>query len=203
MTSGRCWNPCSWFPPNEDRSTETTCATSWTRCSTSRTPGASGGSCPRSLVPGPEFGPSFAGGCATERGHGSSLRCTPRRVRLSVERSPVHRWWSSTPTSHEGPRTVASLFTTRAAPMVEPMAPSASSAWTSLGCRSACESSPQRKRQSLRALRFSPQPDPSRICTAKRAGRADRHPHNHHEDVMRALGRNRALRRFIVWDVGR
>ena len=50
---------------------------------------------------------------------------------------------------------------------------------------------------------FSPQPDPTGICTAKHAGRADRHPHNHHVNVMRALGRNRVLRRIIVWDVGR
>ena len=46
-----------------------------------------------------------------------------------------------------------------------------------------------------RAFRFSPQPDPAGICTAKHAGRADRHPHNHHDNVMRALGRNRVLRR--------
>ena len=28
-----------------------------------------------------------------------------------------------------------------------------------------------------RALRFAPPPDPTGICTAKHAGRADRHPH--------------------------
>jgi len=36
-------------------------------------------------------------------------------------------------------------------------------------------------------LCFSLQPDPTGICTAKHAGRADRHPHNHHDNVMRAL----------------
>ena len=43
----------------------------------------------------------------------------------------------------------------------------------------------------------------NRVCTAMGAGRADRHPHNHHGNVMRALGRNRVFRRMIVWEVGR
>lgn len=35
------------------------------------------------------------------------------------------------------------------------------------------------------------------------SGRADRHPLNHHGIAMRALGRNRILRRGIIWEVGR
>jgi hypothetical protein len=82
MPSGRYWSPCCWFPPNEDRSTEPTCATSSTRCSTSRTPGANGVSRPMSSVPGPEFGPSFVGGRGMERGPVFLSRCTPRRALL-------------------------------------------------------------------------------------------------------------------------
>jgi hypothetical protein len=60
-----------------------------------------------------------------------------------------------------------------------------------------------RNERNLRTPCFSPQPDQQRICTAKHAGRADRHPHNRHGNVMRALGRNRVLRSKSVWDVGR
>jgi hypothetical protein len=45
--------------------------------------------------------------------------------------------------------------------------------------------------------------DPVGICTATHARSADRHPHNHRDNVMRALGRNRVPRRTIVWEIGR
>ena len=79
-----------------------TCARSSMRCSTSRTPGASGAFCLMGLVPGPGSGPNFAGGRGTEPGPGSSPPCTPRRARLSVEGNPGPRWSLLTPTSNGG-----------------------------------------------------------------------------------------------------
>src|SRR5665213_2052693 len=105
MPNGTSSNPCSWFPPSEDRNTGPTCATSWMRCSTSRRPTANGVSCQMSSAPGPEFGPSFAGGHGAERGIEFSLHCTHHLARLLVERNRDLRWSSSTPTSHEEPRT--------------------------------------------------------------------------------------------------
>jgi len=86
MPSGASSNLCCLFPPNEDRNTETTYATSSMRCSTSRTPGANGVSYPWSSAPGPECGPNFVGGRRTERGAEFSPLCTPRRARRSAER---------------------------------------------------------------------------------------------------------------------
>ena len=88
---------------------------------------------PEELAPGPGSGPSFAGGRGTKRGRGFSPRCTPRRVRLWAERIRGPRWWSSTPSSHEEPRTAALLLTARAVPTTRPTAPSASSTWTTRG----------------------------------------------------------------------
>jgi hypothetical protein len=84
---------------------ETIYATSSTQCSTCHTQGANSVSCLSSSVPGPEFGPSFVGGRGTGRGLGFSPHCTPRRAPPSVERNLGPRWWSSTPTSLEEPRT--------------------------------------------------------------------------------------------------
>ena len=82
-----------------------TCATSSTRCSTFRTLGASGVSCPTSLVPGRGSGPSFAGGRGTGRGSGFSPHCTRRHAPPLVDKTRSPRWWSSTPISHEEHRT--------------------------------------------------------------------------------------------------
>ena len=155
MPSGTSSNPCCWFPPNEVRSTGPTCATSSTRCSTSRTLGASGASCLTSSDPGPGSGLSFVGGRGTERGPGFSLHFTRRRAPLLAERNRDPRWWSSTPTSREEPRTGVSPSTTKVAPMVGPTGPSASSAWTSRGCRSACELFPPRRPRPAPSNRYS------------------------------------------------
>ena len=163
MTSGRYWNPCYRFPPNEARSTEMTFATSSTRCSTSHTPGASGASCPGSSVRGPGSGPSFAGGRGTERGRGYSPHCTRRRARLSVARTRDPQWSSSIPTSPAGPRTGVSPSTTKVVLMAAPTGPSALSAWTSPVCRSVCESSPPRRPRRMPSNRYSTtSPEPER-----------------------------------------
>ena len=77
-----------------------TCATSSMRCFTSRTRGVSGDTCLSSAVRGPESGPSFVGGRATEFDSGSYW--TARLVAYgSWPQGPGGlRWWSSTPTSH-------------------------------------------------------------------------------------------------------
>lgn len=62
---------------------------------------------------------------------------------------------------------------------------------------------PQRLCWFVRALRYSRLPDPNGICTAKHAARADRHPHNHHGNVMRALGRNQVRRTKLLGELGR
>ena len=82
-----------------------TCATLSMRCSTFRTLGASGVSCPTSLVPGRGSGPSFAGGRGTGRGSGFSPHCTRRHAPPLVDKTRSPRWWSSTPISHEEHRT--------------------------------------------------------------------------------------------------
>ncbi len=93
-----------------------TYATSSTRCSTSRTPVASGASCPSSSVLGRGSGPNFVGGRGTGLGRGCSPHCTLRRARLSVARSHSPRWWLSTRTSHEGPQTEAPPSTNQGGP---------------------------------------------------------------------------------------
>jgi len=119
--------------------------TSSTRCSTSRTPGASGGIYPSSSDPERGSGLSFAGGRGTERGLRCLWRCTRCCAPTSVERNHCPRWWSSTRIWREGSPMAEQRSITRAIPMAEPRAPSESSAWTSLVCRFACVRFPYRR----------------------------------------------------------
>ena len=108
----------------------------------------------------------------------------PARV---VARSKANSTCPSGPTHVTSATWSSTVTSTR--PSTWPVGNPASRLWT--------------RRQCPRALRFSHHSDPLRICTAKHAGRADRHPYNHHDTVMRALGRNRGLRRIFVGETGR
>ena len=156
MPSGRHWNPCCWSLPSEDRSTAMTCARSSMRCSTSRThrlpmalPARRVRSLDQGLVPISLVVEERNGTRVLTALHASSRTALGRREpRPSMVVIDTH---FARGASNGG----ATFPQTRVAPTVGPTGPSASSAWTSPGYRSACASSPLRPPRPVPSNRYS------------------------------------------------